>query len=202
MVTMHPDFFTGTFYAMRTKFKKKYKLLTSDQADYFMESMFLLSMQGGLCFFIWQQPSFYEKISNSPSDFGFNMCLFFVALTCHFTFAATIRNGIQMIKFVVFHHEEFKNPMLAFSLGMIIVLVNIMCEITNLVYLGTQPNLDQVISKFVGFKILIQMQDYYMRQRASFRIKNAIDKNPLVIKTDLTKVFGDASTQSNDSKSK
>ena len=30
MESMHADFFTGTFYAMRTKFKKKYKLLTSD----------------------------------------------------------------------------------------------------------------------------------------------------------------------------
>ena len=42
METMHADFFSGTFYAMRNKFKKKYKLLTSDQADYFMESLFLI----------------------------------------------------------------------------------------------------------------------------------------------------------------
>jgi len=35
METMRVDFYSGTFYAMRTKFKKKYKLLTSDQADYF-----------------------------------------------------------------------------------------------------------------------------------------------------------------------
>ena len=94
-----------------------------------------------------------------------------------------------MSKFVVFHHEEFKNPILAFSLGVIIVIVNVVCEITNLMFLRAQPDLEYVIQKFVGFKILIQMQDYYMRQRANFRIKNAIDLNPLVIKTDINKVF-------------
>ena len=33
--TMHVDFFSGTFYAMRTPMKKKYKLLTADSADYY-----------------------------------------------------------------------------------------------------------------------------------------------------------------------
>ena len=41
---MHVDFFSGTFYAMRTSMKKKYKLLTSDSADYYIESCFILSI--------------------------------------------------------------------------------------------------------------------------------------------------------------
>ena len=42
---MYPDIFSGTFYAMRKKYKKKYKLLTEDQTSYYFECMFILSIQ-------------------------------------------------------------------------------------------------------------------------------------------------------------
>ena len=45
METMHVDVFASTFYAMRTKYKKKYELLNEDQASYFFECMFLLAIQ-------------------------------------------------------------------------------------------------------------------------------------------------------------
>ena len=41
---MHVDFFSGTFYAMRTKYKKKYCLLKDEVAEYFFESLFILSI--------------------------------------------------------------------------------------------------------------------------------------------------------------
>ena len=62
-----------------------------------------------------------------------------------------------MCKFVVFHDEEFKNPILAFSLGFLIVLSNIFCEITNLVYLMDQTSIENLIRHFVAFKIFVQM---------------------------------------------
>ena len=42
---MHVDVFAATFYAMRTKYKKQYKLLNEDQAGYFFECMFILAIQ-------------------------------------------------------------------------------------------------------------------------------------------------------------
>jgi len=118
-----------------------------------------------------------------------NMSLFLVVLVLHFSIAATVRNGIQMCKFVVFHYDEFKNPILAFTLGIFIILSNIVCEFTNLVYILDQKSVEDVIRHFVAFKILIQMQDYYMRMRSNFRIKNAVSQHPLVVKVDLKKIF-------------
>jgi hypothetical protein len=42
---MYQDIFSATFYAMRKKYKKKYKLLTEDQTSYYFECMFILSIQ-------------------------------------------------------------------------------------------------------------------------------------------------------------
>ena len=44
----------------------------------------------------------------------------------HFSVLATIRNGINMCKFVVFHSEEFDNPIEMFIFGMGVVLSNIL----------------------------------------------------------------------------
>lgn len=35
------------------------------------------------------------------------------------------------------------------------------------------------------------MQDYYMRMRSNFRIKNAVSQHPLVVKVNLKKIFRD-----------
>ena len=108
----------------------------------------------------------------------------------HFGSIYTIRNGILMTKYVIYHSEEFDHPYSAFLLGVMVVCVNIFCEITNLLYSLTQKDVTGVISKFVAFKILIQVQDYYNRSRANFRIRNAVNSYPLVIVTDIDKVLG------------
>ena len=38
-----------------------------------------------------------------------------------------------------------------------------------------------VISKFVGFKLLIQIQDYYLKSRANFPVKDSVKSDPLII---------------------
>lgn len=94
-----------------------------------------------------------------------------------------------MIKYVIYHSEEFDHPNSAFMLGVLVVLVNIFCEVTNLFYSLSQTTVTSVISKFVAFKILIQVQDYYNRSRANFRIRGAVQSYPLVIVTDVEQVL-------------
>jgi hypothetical protein len=81
--------------------------------------------------------------------------MFFTNLVMHFSCIATIRNGINMMKFVVYHSDEFANPVMAFSLGLGVVLGNLLCASTNVNESLKQPNVISVISKFVGFKLLI-----------------------------------------------
>lgn len=53
--SMWVDHYSGTFYSMITKYKRKHNLLTEDQSDYFFEAIFLLTIQATFCIAILQQ---------------------------------------------------------------------------------------------------------------------------------------------------
>ena len=129
METMHVDVFAATFYAMRTKYKKEYKLLNEDQAGYFFECMFILAIQ--IILFICLEYSNENEVTYT-NDFYLQLCLFFCTFVMHTYILATIRNGIQICKFVLYHSEEFANPGAVFFLGMSAILVNIACSILNI----------------------------------------------------------------------
>lgn len=161
MESLYVDFFTGTFYAMRHKYKKKYKLLLEDQASYFFESLMLMSIQIILCFFILTT-SDYSTISYI-NDWGLNLCMFFTNLCLHFSCILTIRNGLIMCKFVVYHSEEFGSPVAAFMMGLLLMCVNLLCAVTNMLESLKLDSVVKIISKFVAFKLLIQIQDFYTK---------------------------------------
>lgn len=203
METMHVDMFSCCFFAMRTKYKKEYKLLNEDQASYFFECMFIMAIQIILftCLEIdyWTETHDPKKQNKGGyiNDFTLQLVLFFCTFILHAYMLATIRNGIQICKFVLENPSEFANPHAAYFLGMSSILVNIACSILNLQFtLFQDPSTDpkdiitSAISRFVNFKLLMQVQDYYMRQRANFEIKNAVSKDPLVFSTDPPKQIG------------
>ena len=177
---MHQDFFSATFYAMMNKNKKEFKLLTQDQADYFFESFFIISIQFILCIAIWSQR--IDVVFVKP--FEVNLAMFFTNLVLHFSSIATVRNGIQMCKYVVYHSDQFQNPNAAFFLGVMLAIANMFCSVTNMYQTLQQSTVVAVIQKFVGFKILIQIQDYYLKSRSNFEIKRVVTKQPLKIKPD------------------
>lgn len=153
---MHVDFFSGTFYAQRNDMKQQYKILTSDAADYYMESMFVLSVQVMLCTAIWCQPNFVEEaMTKYKNNYWINLCSFFTALVLHFGCIATVRNGLSMAKFVVFHSEQFKHPIHAFFLALCIMFANVFVATTNLFNSFRQNSIENVIGKFVSFKVLL-----------------------------------------------
>ena len=55
---MHVDFFSGTFYAMRKKYKKKFCLLKDEIADYYFESLFIMGIQAVLCILVLNYATF------------------------------------------------------------------------------------------------------------------------------------------------
>lgn len=95
-----------------------------------MESMFVLAVQVMLCTAIWSQDKFL--VINYKNDYWINLCSFFTSLVLHFGCIATVRNGLSMAKFVVFHSEEFKHPIHAFVLALAIMFANIFVATTNL----------------------------------------------------------------------
>jgi len=52
----------------------------------------------------------------------------------------------------------------------------------------------------VAFRVLLSIVDFYTKQRSSFRIKEAVLRNPLVINADVDKLFGKDALESRQGK--
>jgi hypothetical protein len=171
---------------MRKPYKIKYKLQTEDQVSYYFECLFLLACQVLLCTLIFTSGELQPKFD---TRFDAQFAMFFSNFLLHCPCVAIVRNGINMCKFVVFHHEEFSNPTAVFILGFMVAVANIYVEVTNAWSTLSQDKIINIISKFVGFKVMVQIQDYYLRQRDNFPVKDAA-KEPLVIDEDPERIFG------------
>lgn len=91
-----------------------------------------------LCISIWASEDYFASvldIKKFSNLYTIHLCMFFTSLVLHFGVIATIRNGIQMARFVIFHSEEFKHPNFAFALGVLIVVTNMIVALTNIFYL-------------------------------------------------------------------
>ena len=71
-----------------------------------------------------------------------------------------------------------------------VVWTNVCCEFVNILNALHQDSLTEVITRFIAFKVLITVQDYYLRSRANFKVKAAVLSDPLVIVTDERKIYG------------
>ena len=62
---------------------------------------------------------------------------------------------------------------------------------TNGINALQQTTILDVIGKFVGFKILIQIQDAYLKARPNFApMKSEVGKSPLEIDANVDRIFG------------
>ena len=152
---MHLDFYTVTFYSLRTKVKKEYRLLTSDSAEYYNEAMFIMGLQNVFCFSYMFYDTDFSELFCYMNDYSVNLCIMFTCLVLHFSCLQTVRNGMNMCKFVIFHSEEFEDPAWAFLLGIIVMYTNVQCELINIINALHQKKLTDVITKFIAFKVLV-----------------------------------------------
>jgi hypothetical protein len=95
-----------------------------------------------------------------------------------------------MCKYVCFHSSEFEEPGWAFFFGATVIWTNVNCEFVNILNALHQTTLTDVITRFIAFKVLITVQDFYLRSRANFKVKMAVVNDPLVIITDERKIYG------------
>ena len=91
------------------------------------------------------------------NNYLLNLCVFFTNLGLHYSCIAIIRNGLVMCKAAVFKSEDYSNPVEMFILGSCIMLTNVLCEVTNALSSLDQKTIVGVISKFVAFKVLMQI---------------------------------------------
>lgn len=76
-----------------------------------------------------------------------------------------------------------------FIFGCLVIFSNVLGQVTNAIILLKQTTVEGIISKFVTFKVLFQIQDYYLRTRGNFKVKAAVG-DPLECVPDPIKIFG------------
>ena len=81
--------------------------------------------------------------------------MFFTTSCLHYSCIYTIRNAIAMCKYVVYHPDEFSDPIPAFILGVLVSISTVLCEVTNLASTLQQKSVIKIVSKFVSFKLLV-----------------------------------------------
>lgn len=146
------DFYAAVFQAQRFVYKKKYRLSTDDQVSYYFEALFLLSIQFILCTALLMSGDI-TPLNNTRFDV--QVASFFCMCLLHLPCCAIVRNGMAMCKHVAYHPEEYTNPTAIFMFGFLVVVANILCEITNAFALLSKKKVTDVINKFVAFKIMI-----------------------------------------------
>jgi hypothetical protein len=163
--SLFTDFYCAAFQAQRKKYKKKFKISTEDQVSYYFEGLFLLGLQFILCSSLLTSGEIPVKIL---PGWDVHVAAFFAMCLLHLPCTCLVRNGMQMCKLVTYHSDEFTNPTAMFIYSFLVMLVHALCEVTNAISLLHQPNITEVIARFVCFKIMIQINDYYLRQRSNF----------------------------------
>lgn len=89
-----------------------------------------------------------------------------------------------MCMYVTYHSDKFENPRVAFILGFMTIFANVFTSVTNLVMALTQKSVINVITNFIGFRILVEIQVFYMKSRDLFKIKKAVSNDLVVIVDD------------------
>lgn len=99
-----------------------------------------------------------------------NLCLFFTVLILHWQCLPEARNGIYMMKYVLTNPDEFTHPTTAFWLGVIQFTGVIFTEVCNLLKSLDQAKPQDVITRFVGFALILNVPKLIIGSLEEFTI--------------------------------
>lgn len=116
------------------------------------------------------------------------MSHFFVCIMIHQTCMDNVRNGVYMIRHVVFNPTAFSHPLTAFLLGLSNVWLYIIVETLNIYASLSRVDINVILSRVVSYAILMTIPQVYMRQKKCFNIKFDVEDFFLTINKDLYEV--------------
>ena len=109
-------------------------------------------------------------------DIGFknstpiNICLFFTVLILHWMCLPEARNGLYMMKYAICCPNEFNQPITVFMLGLMQTTGIWLTELCNLMKSLDQKKPQDVIVRFVGFGLILQVPKLMVPSIESFDI--------------------------------
>ena len=90
------------------------------------------------------------------------LCARFIAsMLMHINVEKDVRNGISMMKYVVNHHENFKNAHIAFFVAFLLAFSSFMVEFTVVLVLTSIKSTLEVIMKYVSLAAIANVPRFY-----------------------------------------
>lgn len=114
----------------------------------------------------------FKLYSSTPLQ----ITLFFTTLLLHVGNLGMFRSGLYMMKYSLCHPEEFTHPKLAFLLGFSYMSIVAFSEWVNIIK-GTERKKPQdLITSYIGFKVITELPKVYLNSISDLPIKSAIGK--------------------------
>ncbi len=89
-----------------------------------------------------------------------------------------------MLKYVVYHPDDFENSYAPFILGMSVIFVQLLGQFTNLVGSFRLKDEMEIIGRFVSYSLLLSVQDIYLKSRPHISMKRNVIFDNLIIVAD------------------
>merc|ERR1711908_90488 len=153
------SFFTATYFALMKKNKSEYAMKEADQVELFWKSCFIYAIQILFSYVIYMYAGFQPTVQRDPE---LHVVLFFTVLILHFTCMPVARDGLNMMKYALLHHDEFNYPISAFTLGFFNFSEMIFAEVVNIQNSQTKKKVADAVASFIGFKLIIDLPTVYM----------------------------------------
>ena len=84
-----------------------------------------------------------------------------VSIMMHLQVEEDTRQGLNMMKYLVNHPEDFTSPIIAYMVGLAQVLTGVLCEIACVCYLGTIQNPISVMISYMALGAVARVDDMY-----------------------------------------
>ena len=99
--------------------------------------------------------SSFKATLDKPTEV--TVSLFFTVLLLHLTCLPYARDGLNMMKYVIAHPEEFNFPISAYLMGFFALTTMVFAEFVNIASSLSKKKLVDAVAVFIGYKILIDL---------------------------------------------
>lgn len=148
-----------TAFMREKKADPKYRLTADDQFNILWSALFCLAFQ---VFFIHSLVYITGVPFQLHNNTSIQLCLVFTTMLLHFTCIPATRSGVYMMKFVLAHPEKFTHPRIAFMLGFIQFITQVIAEAVNIMKSTTRTKPLDLISGYLGFATIIKVPEIYL----------------------------------------
>ena len=124
---------------------------------------FVSSIQLSLVFVIFLTMTDEDQFKiTMPSSMAVLSTRFVCSIMMHLQVSADVSQGLQMMKYLVNHGEEFSAPRLAFTVGMLQFLTGFVTELVCIIFLGSLNNPIGVIIRFIALGSIAKYDNFYV----------------------------------------